>query len=303
MPTVRIRTHDPESVSFFTSKLADSGFDVEFAAPGQRVRGEVDLEITVNYSKKSQAGRKQLRNASATPAARIEWTTPYHVDAPELEDELRSEAGKRDVSRDRALARILTGASNHDDMFVVGEQEDAQPEVLAPPQEQIEVPAPKPHSAAAVSRPLPPVPPRETRRPAQGRAPVIKRSFLQRNAASATAIILAAAVVIFYLSFFGTSSSAAQPAAQPPSTQTAVPAPVTAPPAPATDLMTTSTSSAPASSETESTDRATPHKHSTRRHHRDRLAKAVAPSDEPEVTVRHFLTWPDKEAAKPRADR
>ncbi|HEX6880220.1 MAG TPA: hypothetical protein VF135_07640, partial [Terriglobales bacterium] len=125
MPSIRIRTHDPESVSSFTSKLADCGFDVEFAAPGQRVRGEVDLEITVNYTKESSANRRQARKVAAAgrPAAHppVEWTTPYHVDAPELQDEINGDRSRRnDFAEDRDLARILAGGSNRGEMFVIG---------------------------------------------------------------------------------------------------------------------------------------------------------------------------------------
>ena len=118
MPTVRIRTHDPDAVSFFTAKLADCGFDVEFAAPGQRVRGDVDLEITVNYTSKSSAARKNTRNSvplirPSAPERRIEWTTPYHAEAPELADEFpNSRGGRSDVSKDRELARILAGGTD-----------------------------------------------------------------------------------------------------------------------------------------------------------------------------------------------
>jgi hypothetical protein len=47
MPIARIRTFDPEAVSFLASKLAASGFQLQFANPNETDLEEVDLEITV----------------------------------------------------------------------------------------------------------------------------------------------------------------------------------------------------------------------------------------------------------------
>jgi hypothetical protein len=47
MPIARIRTFDPEAVSFLAAKLAASGFQLQFAAPGEQQLEEADLEITV----------------------------------------------------------------------------------------------------------------------------------------------------------------------------------------------------------------------------------------------------------------
>ena len=47
MPIARIRTFDPEAVSFLAAKLAASGFQLQFAAPGEQQLEEADLDITV----------------------------------------------------------------------------------------------------------------------------------------------------------------------------------------------------------------------------------------------------------------
>jgi hypothetical protein len=47
MPIARIRTFDPEAVSFLASKLAASGYQLQFATPNDTDLEEADLEITV----------------------------------------------------------------------------------------------------------------------------------------------------------------------------------------------------------------------------------------------------------------
>ena len=47
MPIARIRTLDPEAISFLASKLAASGYQLQFAAPNEEQLDEADLEIIV----------------------------------------------------------------------------------------------------------------------------------------------------------------------------------------------------------------------------------------------------------------
>jgi hypothetical protein len=47
MPIARIRTFDPEAISFLAAKLAACGYQLQFAAPGEDQLEDADLEITV----------------------------------------------------------------------------------------------------------------------------------------------------------------------------------------------------------------------------------------------------------------
>jgi hypothetical protein len=47
MPIARIRTFDPEAILFLAAKLAASGYQLQFAAPGEDQLKDADLEITV----------------------------------------------------------------------------------------------------------------------------------------------------------------------------------------------------------------------------------------------------------------
>jgi hypothetical protein len=295
MPTVRIRTHDPDAVSFFTAKLADCGFDVEFAAPGQRVRGDVDLEITVNYTRKSPAARKEARNSApairpSVTQDRVEWTTPYHAEAPDLADEFLTGHVAQNDSRDRELARILAAGPRRGEMFVIGMQDQEVPQVLSTGTEPIEAPRPIPKPTPP-SRPLAALPkPKNTHTTARSWA-VHRQSFLQRYSAFAAAIILPVAIIIFYLSLFGTPDYAAEKSVNPQPTSLSA-APVTQPPqslVPVADAMART----PAAS-------AQPAQRNPTRHQRTRGRSASAQDEEPEVTVRHFSATQFQATAKRR---
>ncbi len=47
MPLARIRTFDPEAIAFLAAKLAASGYQLQFAKPGEELAEEADLDITV----------------------------------------------------------------------------------------------------------------------------------------------------------------------------------------------------------------------------------------------------------------
>ena len=47
MPLARIRTFDPEAIAFLAARLAASGYQLQFAKPGEELPGEADLDITV----------------------------------------------------------------------------------------------------------------------------------------------------------------------------------------------------------------------------------------------------------------
>ncbi len=315
MPSVRIRTHDPESVSFFTAKLADCGFDVEFATPGQRVRGAVDLEITVNYAKESAAARRTRKSGTTGRPeiqSRVEWTTPYHVDAPDLADEIGTgPTRKNNVEEDRDLARILAGGSKRGDMFVIGiredveeeESEESQPlpeanlEPLEPPvlsQPRV-LSVPAQHAPAPVARTPVRASSTPRTRPLPSRSRMPQRSFLQRHAASATAMIFVAAILIFYMSLFGTPkppTNDSQPRYIPPqAANSATPVSSLAQPAapPVTDA-------APGLTQTDTATAPDPVKPSPSFRHKKPVAQQnlqqpePSTQEEPEVTVRHFPT-------------
>jgi len=310
MPTVRIRTHDPDAVSFFTAKLADCGFDVEFAAPGQRVRGDVDLEITVNYTSKSSAARKNTRNSvplirPSAPERRIEWTTPYHAEAPELADEFpNSRGGRSDVSKDRELARILAGGPKRGEMFVIGIQGQQDQQAVPVNTEALEAPLPVPEPALAIqpveARPKPSETSSRSRNrhtPTRSSA-VLRGSVLQRYSASATAIILTAAIALFYLSLFGNPNYAPENSrlSTMPSRKNISAAPVTQPLQPAT-----STNS---ESDDEKSDLISHSSNSDPKQTRQ-IGAGHRPEEyeEPEVVVRHFSTTTNGKTAKQSSDR
>lgn len=288
MPTVRIRTHDPDAVSFFTAKLADCGFDVEFASPGQKVRGEVDLEITINYTRKAAAARRNTRTvaqAGRAAQARVEWTTPYHAEAPELADELAADRNRlNDASQDRDLARILAGQSQRGEMFVIGIRDEVPAESVPEPQDFVQIPVPTPRPALVSTQPkVAPAP--KFSKPSK-RVQLPQHTFLQRHAAFAAAFILPAAVIIFYLSLFGNPNPATDRTDAPTvsaqtSTQTPANAPVSAPtPNSAPEARSAVPAAAPTS--------ATTAKHKASHHRASRPRTATPQQDEPEVTVRHF---------------
>jgi hypothetical protein len=302
MPTVRIRTHDPDAVSFFTAKLADCGFDVEFAIPGQRVRGDVDIEITVNYTKKPSAARQGTRS-SAPPNRpsqnRVEWTTPYHAEAPDLVDELLTGRVAQNDSKDRELARILAAGPRTGEMFVIGIQEQEVRQVLSTGTEPIEAPRPIPKPTLPI-RPLGILPKPKNRHTTARSWAVHRQSFLQRYSAFAAAIILPVAIIIFYLSLFGAPEYAAEKSEHPQPPQTTLTAaPVTQPPqslalaADVADPPTTSAQSATGVTVMNS-------QHNSTRRRRTHRRSASAHYEEPEVTVRHFSVTQFQDTAKHR---
>jgi hypothetical protein len=285
MPTVRIRTHDPDAVSSFAAKLADCGFDVEFASPGQRVRGDVDLEITVDFAKKSFPTRQGAQNSALPnrppqPRNRVEWTTPYHAEAPDLADEFLTSRVAQNDSKDRELARILAAGPRRGEMFVIGIQEPESRQALSTGTLPIEVPRPIPKPTSA-SLPLGTLP-KPKIRPTTARSWAVHRqSFLQRYSAFAAAIILPVAIIIFYLSVFGSPDYAAEisgPPPQPQATLRADPPAVTAQSASgATEMKADSINSQSSNGQQGST-----------RHRRTRGRRASPHNEEPEVTVRYF---------------
>ena len=308
MPTVRIRTHDPDAVLFFTAKLADCGFDVEFAAPGQRVRGDVDLEITVNFTKKSSPSNRDVRvpaapNRSSLKQNRVEWTTPYHAEAPDLADEFLSRGVAQSDSKDRELARILAGGPKRGDMFVIGIQDQEDREVLSRGMEPIEAPRPiqRPTLASQPSKVSPKPKMRNT--PPRSRA-VSRRSFLEQYSAFAAAIILPVAIIIFYLSLFGDPSYAVERSEplsmQPHKNLSAAPVmptaqslvPVSDQSQPSAEAATDSITSDPINSAHSDTQLTSAQRRQTRVRH------ASALYEEPEVTVRHFPATPDQQPSR-----
>jgi hypothetical protein len=301
MPTVRIRTHDPDTVSFFASKLVDCGFDVEFAAPGQRVRGDVDLEITVDFTKKSSTARRDTRysappNRPPLPQSRVEWTTPYHVEAPDLSDEFVTGRGAPNDSKDRELARILAAGPRRGEMFVIGVQEQEGLQVLSTGTVPIEAPRPIPKPISP-GRPLEALPKPKVRPTTARSWAVHRQSFLQRYSAFAAAIILPVAIIIFYLSLFGSQEYAAEKSGplpqttrsavtvtQPPQSFVPIADPAAAPPSITAQSVPRATVTKTDSVNAQSSNR----QHSSTRHRRIRGRTTSPSNQEPEVTVRYF---------------
>ena len=299
MPIARIRTSDPEAISFLAAKLAESGFQVQFAVPGERVSGDVDLDITVSSPKKSIKALGKNLVAVPSPAVGA-WTTPYHVEAPEISDtgELGDECTNLDIPwNDRELARILaTGTQRTHVQSVEGEvqtrEEIADAEVGASSVLRIV----EDREPAIVSQSLvPEAKPNRVLRVVTRAQGFPQHSFRQRFA-SIAAIVTLAVTAVFSLTLSGdrpypsreTGTYAAQPSPALPAPISAVALPVV--PVTATELVpVVSSTPEPSATATNNDLPRTGHaKHHARRASRAR--KLHRPVQDPEVIVRHFPT-------------
>jgi hypothetical protein len=310
MPTVRIQTLDPEAVRFLTKKLVESGFVVRFAAPGEKASDDVDLELSVVYAKKSPRSLQPARRTAIAPSpqsqTRQTWTTPYHVDAPELGDEsstgiLHFDAQDHDESAPsdlRQLARIIAGGGKRiqsTEAEIEVQKPDELPVIKAPSpaiQEPVQRRAPAVTAVRRRSVPVP-SPVRAVTKPSRR-----VRSSSYRYAAIAAILVLAAAMVLFFLGPFAVSYLYQDGNSELLNTQPRTPsAPALQPTAPET-VQAVSPAAADnqlASVQPES-DTMSPlitHAKSRKAHRRTRVQRPVEEVDQPEVIVRRFFTTPE----------
>ncbi len=212
MPIARIRTSDPEAISFLAAKLAESGFQVQFAHPGERLAGEVDLEITVNRSNKVPLAPKRslVPSNEAMSSNGVEnWTTPYHVEAPEISDapEPSDECEGLDIPwNDRELARILATGSKgvRVESLVIEEEptEGSASSTFSPSAALRIVEAPEPPEPTVKSYPpAPRLAPQSVHRPELARS--FSQHSLQRRFASVAAMVTLAVTAVFSLAWSG----------------------------------------------------------------------------------------------------
>lgn len=300
MPIARIRTSDPEAISFLAAKLADSGFQVLFAVPGEKLSDDVDLDITVTRSKRSP---EALDNGIAVTSPEVagEWTTPYHVEAPEISEtgDPGDECTNLDIPwNDRELARILATGSKrvhvksaeveeHLTEEIAGAEvgvpavlrivEDAKPTIVSEPPVLRSGPKPVLHVLT--------------------RAKTLPRHAFRQRFASIAAIVILAVTAVFSLTLsgdrpnptkeIGTPTTQANPVLAAPMPTVSVPTlrvaasdlvPAVAP-IPSKPSLTLTKSEVP--------ERRTAHtKHPARRPSRSR--KQRPPVSDPEVIIRHF---------------
>ena len=309
MPIARIRTFDIEAISFLAAKLAESGFEVQFAVPGESLSGEVDLEITVDTLKKP--AEDCVRNLAASAAVSADsagtWTTPYHVEAPAISEntELGDEFKGLDIPwNDRELARILTTGSNRT-YVEPGEFQEQPTEVSRGAEGRAStelriVEAPQPPSVSQPPAPrYRPDPVKRVFKPAGA----FSSHSLRQRFASVAALVTLAVTAVFSLTLSGdraySSRAEETPAVR---VQSLVPPPpILTPPSTALRLAsadlgtkdsTTASSERPVTlAKNEAIHVAHKKQHPSRTAHRRRVppvAKVPPPVEEQEVIIRHF---------------
>lgn len=303
MPIARIRTSDPEAISFLAAKLADSGFQVQFARPGESLSGEVDLEITVNRIRKgADFLERDLVVSTADADVLGAWTTPYHAEArviPETAEPGDESEGLDIPWNDRELARILaTGSSRVHIPLIAVEEQTKQEIAIAGVEGSAALRIVEVREPVLVSRPSPRLA-KSARAvhmftPVQGTS---NHSFRQRFASVAAMVVLAVTAV-FSLTLSGDRPNPTETVPTPVTQrQTEVPAPpISTPPSAALPFAGTdvrapgaATSSEPSIPSTKSAAHVTQVAH--KKHHGRRVSRKPGvppPAEEPEVIVRHF---------------